>query len=120
MEEENKSFLDSVIDRKTIGVFLNKIDYAGKELKAEIKGVDRNRTYSGKVVLELELETGESGLLSCGPTNQNQLIDLFGNYPKDWIGQSITLAFSKLKTFPIERDGIKTEQEGVSFVISEG
>lgn len=112
-DQETNSFLDTEVTPKLMGTYLNKSDFAGDTVSAEVVNVGQSE-YPNKLVIQLDFGNDESSLLTIGPKNQNELIRATGSgYPKNWIGKKIKLAFSEVKEFDT-KDG---KQKGCSIQI---
>lgn len=116
MENENEmqtNLLDRKLVLKPVGSYIKKSDYAGKTMMARIVNVTES-SFKGKLVISLFF-TGdvENKLLTLGQKGLNQLVNLFGDTPKDWLNRNVVCEFSEMTKFEITRDKQKLDAEGV-------
>lgn len=77
---------DTVIQRKIVGVTFDKKQLLGKKTTIVILGFGQNRFK--KPVLKCNLE-GEDVNLPLSDTNINELVEIFGEELKNWIGKNV-------------------------------
>lgn len=119
--EETTSFLDQKLEKETIGRFLEKSKYAGKDQKATITNVQESQKFKGKLVLTLNIDgEEEERLLTIGPKNKNQLIEMFGASPRSWISKDVVMTFGLVQTYEITRNNQTQTQEGCEIDFSSG
>lgn len=105
MTEENVIDMEQPIEKAVLGGFVDRKALVEQSLEVTIKGFRKGKFKHPLMVCDVE---GDEQLIDLNPTNRNQLIDWFGEYPKSWIGEKIVLT-GELDKFNVDGE----EKEGV-------